>query len=42
MGTQKLLPSMRDVGTAQFSHRLGELTRTNLEAILGARTFGAM
>ncbi len=40
MGTQKLLHSMRDVGNLpNLSHRLGELTRTNSEAILGARTF---
>jgi cholesterol oxidase len=40
MGTQKLLHSMRDSG--QFPHlspRLGELTRSNSEAIIGARTF---
>jgi cholesterol oxidase len=40
MGTQKLLHTMRDEGTLpHLSPRLGELTRTNSEAILGARTF---
>ncbi len=40
IGTQKLLHRMRDEGTlANLSPRLGELTRTNSEAILGARTF---
>ncbi|TMK82926.1 MAG: GMC family oxidoreductase [Actinobacteria bacterium] len=40
MGTQKLLHRMRDEGhLPQLSRRLGELTRTNSEAILGARTF---
>ncbi|WP_086820956.1 GMC family oxidoreductase [Allokutzneria sp. NRRL B-24872] len=37
-GTQKLLHSMRDTGELpELSPRLGELTRTNSEAILGAR-----
>jgi len=40
MGTQKLLHFMRDAGKlANLSPRLGELTRSNSEAILGARTF---
>ena len=40
MGTQKLLHSMRDKGSLpNLSPRLGELTRSNSEAILGARTF---
>ena len=40
LGTQKLLHAMRDEGTLpHLSERLGELTRTNSEAILGARTF---
>src|SRR5690606_1562233 len=41
-GTQKLLHAMRDNGTLpRLSTRLGELTRTNSEAILGAaRTSG--
>jgi cholesterol oxidase len=40
LGTQKLLHRMRDEGhLANLSTRLGELTRTNSEAILGARTF---
>jgi cholesterol oxidase len=40
MGTQKLLHRMRDEGhLPHLSPRLGELTRTNSEAILGARTF---
>ena len=40
MGTQKLLHRMRDEGhLPKLSRRLGELTRTNSEAILGARTF---
>jgi len=40
MGTQKLLHRMRDEGhLPKLSKRLGELTRTNSEAILGARTF---
>jgi cholesterol oxidase len=40
MGTQRLLHRMRDEGTlGNLSKRLGELTRTNSEAILGARTF---
>ena len=40
LGTQKLLHRMRDEGhLPNLSPRLGELTRTNSEAILGARTF---
>lgn len=40
MGTQRLLHGMRDAGhLPHLSARLGELTRTNSEAILGARTF---
>ncbi|HJR25877.1 MAG TPA: GMC family oxidoreductase [Acidimicrobiales bacterium] len=40
LGTQKLLHRMRDEGhLPHLSRRLGELTRTNSEAILGARTF---
>ena len=40
LGTQKLLHRMRDEGhLPHLSPRLGELTRTNSEAILGARTF---
>jgi cholesterol oxidase len=40
MGTQRLLHRMRDEGVLpRLSARLGELTRTNSEAILGARTF---
>ncbi len=40
LGTQKLLHRMRDDGSLpNLSSRLGELTRTNSEAILGARTF---
>jgi cholesterol oxidase len=40
LGTQKLLHRMRDEGhLPQLSRRLGQLTRTNSEAILGARTF---
>ena len=40
MGTQRLLHRMRDEGLLpNLSARLGELTRTNSEAILGARTF---
>jgi cholesterol oxidase len=40
MGTQRLLHRMRDRGLLpNLSPRLGELTRTNSEAILGARTF---
>jgi cholesterol oxidase len=40
MGTQKLLHRMRDEGVLpHLSPRLGQLTRTNSEAILGARTF---
>jgi cholesterol oxidase len=40
MGTQRLLHRMRDEQKLPaLSARLGELTRTNSEAILGARTF---
>jgi cholesterol oxidase len=40
LGTQKLLHAMRDDGSLpNLSPRLGELTRSNSEAILGARTF---
>ena len=40
LGTQKLLHRMRDEGyLPNLSRRLGELTRTNSEAILAARTF---
>jgi cholesterol oxidase len=40
MGTQRLLQRLRDEGVLpNLSNRLGELTRTNSEAILGARTF---
>jgi len=40
MGTQRLLHRLRDSGDLpRLSARLGELTRTNSEAILGARTF---
>jgi cholesterol oxidase len=40
LGTQKLLHRMRDQGyLPNLSRRLGELTRTNSEAILAARTF---
>ena len=40
LGTQRLLHRMRDDGVLpHLSARLGELTRTNSEAILGARTF---
>ncbi len=40
LGTQKLLHAMHDTGTLpNLSPRLGELTRSNSEAILGARTF---
>jgi cholesterol oxidase len=40
MGTQRLLHRMRDEGhLPDLSPRLGELTRTNSEAILGARAF---
>ena len=40
LGTQRLLHDMRDAGTlVELSPRLGELTRSNSEAILGARTF---
>jgi cholesterol oxidase len=39
LGTQKLLHRMRDDGMLpKLSARLGELTRTNSESILGART----
>jgi cholesterol oxidase len=39
LGTQKLLHRMRDDGILpRISPRLGELTRTNSEAILGARS----
>jgi cholesterol oxidase len=39
LGTQKLLHRMRDEGVLpKLSVRLGELTRTNSESILGART----
>ncbi len=42
LGTQRLLHRMRDEGhLPHLSARLGELTRTNSEAILGARTFKA-
>jgi cholesterol oxidase len=40
MGTQRLLHRLRDDGSLpRLSPCLGELTRTNSEAILGARTF---
>jgi cholesterol oxidase len=40
LGTQKLLHSMRDKGNLpNLSPMLGELTRSNSEAIIGARTF---
>ena len=40
LGTQRLLHRLRDEGhLPNLSSRLGELTRTNSEAILGARTF---
>lgn len=40
MGTQRLLHRLRDDGVLPLiSPRLGHLTRTNSEAILGARTF---
>ena len=40
LGTQRLLHRMRDEGwLPHLSPRLGELSRTNSEAILGARTF---
>ncbi len=40
MGTQRLLHRLRDDGTLpRLSSRLGVLTRTNSEAILGARIF---
>jgi cholesterol oxidase len=39
LGTQKLLHRMRDEGMLpKISRRLGELTRTNSESILGARS----
>ncbi|MBG0562762.1 GMC oxidoreductase [Actinoplanes aureus] len=39
LGTQRLLHRMRDGGTLpRISARLGELSRTNSESILGART----
>jgi cholesterol oxidase len=39
LGTQKLLHRMRDEGMLpRISRRLGELTRTNSESILGARS----
>jgi cholesterol oxidase len=39
LGTQKLLHRMRDEGILpRISRRLGELTRTNSESILGARS----
>ncbi len=39
LGTQKLLHAMRDEGTLPgVSPRLGELSRTNSEAVLGSRT----
>lgn len=42
LGTQKLLHRMRDKGyLPKLSARLGELSRTNSEAILGARAFDA-
>jgi len=37
-GTQKLLFKMRDAGTLRLSPRLGVLTRTNSESIVGAQT----
>lgn len=41
LGTQRLLHRMRDEGILpRLSARLGELTRTNSEAILGARARG--
>lgn len=40
LGTQKLLHAMRDTGDLpRLSPRLGELTRSNSEAIIGARSF---
>jgi cholesterol oxidase len=36
-GTQKLLFKMRDAGKLRLSNRLGELTRTNSESIVGAQ-----
>lgn len=40
LGTQRLLHRLRDDGVLPgLSARLGQLTRTNSEAILGARTF---
>jgi cholesterol oxidase len=42
LGTQRLLHAMREDGALPaLSGRLGELTRTNSEAILGSRTFRA-
>ncbi|MDQ3714788.1 MAG: GMC family oxidoreductase [Actinomycetota bacterium] len=42
LGTAKLLHRMRDVGALlDLSPRLGVLTRTNSEAIIGARTWAA-
>ncbi|MFC8046297.1 GMC oxidoreductase [Nocardia sp. NPDC057353] len=39
LGTQKLLHAMRDTGTLpELSPRVGELTRTNSESIVGAAT----
>ncbi|WP_433207825.1 GMC family oxidoreductase N-terminal domain-containing protein [Nocardia sp. CA-107356] len=39
LGTQKLLHAMRDKGVLpELSNRLGELTRTNSESIVGAAT----
>ncbi|WP_433684954.1 GMC oxidoreductase [Nocardia sp. CA-119907] len=39
LGTQKLLHAMRDQGVLpELSNRLGELTRTNSESIVGAAT----
>lgn len=40
LGTQRLLHAMRDTGDLpRLSPRLGELTRSNSEAIIGARSF---
>ncbi|MGH3648891.1 MAG: FAD-dependent oxidoreductase [Micromonosporaceae bacterium] len=40
LGTQRLLHTMRDTGTLpKLSSRLGFLTRTNSESILGAKAF---
>jgi cholesterol oxidase len=42
LGTQKLLHRMRDLGhLPKISSRLGALSRTNSEAILGARNFNS-